>query len=332
MSDRTLILAPIRGITDVVYRGAFARCFSGFDRAIAPFINLRRDMPLRPGEQKQMEKARNQDLPTVPQVHTNHARTLARGLAELAELGCTEVNWNLGCPHPMVAKRKRGAGMLPHPEFIDSILAQAMDDCPVKLSAKIRLGYRNPDEFIAVLDVLNKYPLTEVILHPRTASQIYDGVTDVDRAVIAFEHCAHPFVYNGDIRTPDDLQRVHEKLPDVTTWMVGRGSLDEPFLPSMLKGALLPSDDDQRRGRRKFHEELFQCYEEFLHGPGHLLNKMKEHWRYLIAPFAPTKKIWRKIRRSRDLDMYRDAVNFAFDQPFIAPEERNGPRPLLQNT
>ncbi|MFA5206506.1 MAG: tRNA-dihydrouridine synthase, partial [Lentisphaeria bacterium] len=149
-----LILAPIRGITDAVYRRVFAGCFGGFDRAVAPFVQVPQGQSLRPGEQRQLTAAANPVLRTIPQLLSTHPPTLLDILGELRGLGHTEVNWNLGCPAPMVAGRGRGAGLLPHPDRIAAVLEQVLPKSPVRLSVKMRLGNRNPDEFPAVLEVL----------------------------------------------------------------------------------------------------------------------------------------------------------------------------------
>ena len=104
-----LSLAPVRGITDAVYRQAFARCFGGFDHAVAPFIQLRQGHSLRSGERLQLAVENNRGLRTIPQVLTNNPASFTAGLRELHELGHDEVNWNLGCPYPTGAGRGRGA-------------------------------------------------------------------------------------------------------------------------------------------------------------------------------------------------------------------------------
>ena len=243
-------MAPIRGITDAAYRQAFSRCFGGFDHAVAPFIQLRQGHSLRPGERLQMALENNRELRVIPQVLTNNAATFTAGLRELHELGHDEVNWNLGCPYTTVAGRGRGAGLMPHPDRIDAILDQGLNGCPVRLSVKLRLGYKNPDEYSAVLEVLNRYPLTEVILHPRTASQMYGGAVDVGRASVAQKACKHPFVFNGDINTPGKFCELRRQLPMVERWMIGRGALACPFLPAVLKGASFPAAENRRKQLR----------------------------------------------------------------------------------
>lgn len=310
-----LSMAPVRGITDAVYRKSFAHCFSGFDYAIAPFIQLRQGHSLRPGERLQMSIENNREIRMIPQVLTNHAPTFTAGLRELHELGHDEVNWNLGCPYPTVAGRGRGAGLLPHPDRIDAILNQVLNRCPVRLSVKLRLGYGDPDEFQAVFKVLNRYPLAEVILHSRTADQMYGGSVDLERAALAKTLCMHPFVFNGNITSPDKFCELRARLPDVDRWMLGRGALICPSLPAVIKGGELPAPEKRRSQLREFHDLLFEGYRNMLSGPSHLLDKMKGHWEYMALSFAEPGTVLNRICDSHSPEAYAKSAYWIFSQP-----------------
>ena len=310
-----LVLAPIRGITDCIYRTAFARWFPGFDRAVAPFVQLRQGQPLRPGELRQLAPENNHAMPVVPQLLTHQADPFVRALHELRDLGYDEANWNLGCPSPTVAGRGRGAGLLPHPERIDAILDAVLSQCTVRLSIKARLGRQDPDELASVLAVLNRYPLSEVILHPRTADQMYDGSLDIDRAREALSVCRHPFVLSGGISTVEEFADLSRRLPGVGAWMIGRGALRCPVLPARIKGTPGVDAETFRKTLRGFHDELLEGYREWLSGPAHLLAKMKEHWVYLSACFSEPGGVFARIRRSRHPDDLAEAVEWAFEQP-----------------
>ena len=316
-----LILAPIHGITDAVYRQTFARCFGGFNRAVAPFIQLRQGQALRPGDLRQLASENNREPKTVPQVLTNHADTFSAALLELNALGYDEVNWNLGCPEATVAGRGRGAGLLPHPERIAAILEQVLSQSPVKLSVKLRLGYQEPDEFLAVFDVLNRFSLSEVILHPRTAAQMYEGPVDLERTGRALALCRHPLVYNGDITTPAGFCELRNRFPEIAGWMIGRGALANPFLPLQIKGAALPEPAEYRRRLGEFHRQLLEGYRTWLNGPAHLLAKMKEHWDYLALPFADSRLVLTRLRHSYDANSYNMAAAWAFEQPLATQKE-----------
>lgn len=309
-----LILAPIRGVTDVVYREAFAVCFGGFDAAVAPFVPLKQGHSLRPVELQQLALDRNRSLPALPQVLTNHPPTFSSALRELGKAGHQEVNWNLGCPHPVVAGRGRGAGLLADPNRVDAILAEVMPDAPVRLSVKMRLGYHDPDEFVAVMEVLNRYPLAAVMVHARTADQMYDGTVDMARASQALALCRHPFVFNGDITHVAEFSELRRKLPGTAAWMVGRGALGNPFLPALLKGAS-PLSAAVRRGQLiKFHGLLFDGYGRLLSGARHQRDKMMEQWEYLSRAFADPEAVLARIRRS-SYSQYEATVDWVLGQP-----------------
>ena len=310
-----LVLAPIRGITDCIYRTAFARQFPGFDRAIAPFVQLRQDQPFRPGEVRQLVRENNRAMPMVPQLLTHEARPFIRALRELRDLGHDEANWNLGCPSRTVAGRGRGAGLLPHPQRIDAILDAVLSQCPVRLSAKVRLGLHSPEELAPVLLVLNRYPLSEVILHPRLAGQIHDGLLDLGRTREALSTCRHRFVFSGGLSTIEAYADLSRQLPEVHAWMIGRGALSCPRLPARIKGSPEVAPEAFRRALHEFHKELLERYAERLSGPAHVLAKMKEHWAYLAVCFAEPRSVFIRIRRSRHLDAFAGAVEWAFAQP-----------------
>ena len=309
-----LILAPIRGVTDVVYREAFARSFSGLARAVSPFLQLRQGHSLRPAELRQVALETNRALVTIPQVLTHHAPTFSSALRELGAAGHETVNWNLGCPYPTVAGRGRGAGLLPHAQRIDAILAVVMKDAPVRLSVKMRLGYHDPDEFKAVIEVLNQYPITEVSLHARTADQMYAGEVDVGRAGQALTLCRHPFVFNGDITSVAGFLDLRRQLPLAAGWMIGRGVLQNPFLPALIQGEPLPSADSRRARLITFHSLLFEGYGQWLSGDQHRMDRMLEQWEYLSQGFADPPAVFSRIRHSH-ANNYEATVAWAFNQP-----------------
>ncbi len=304
-----LVLAPIRGITDCHFRSLFQRYFPGFDSALAPFINPQRHSSFHPKQLKDVLPESNRTLAVVPQLlHTDPEDFLFLA-SRLQELGYQEVNWNLGCPAPMVTKKKRGSGLLSFPEEIISFLDQVMPRLPIQLSIKTRLGYENKDELLALLPHLDDYPLTEIIIHGRLGRQLYRG--EIDRE--SFGRCLacskHSIVYNGDITTKKVFVELQRQFPKISKWMIGRGALANPFLPGEIKGM---ENSDQLGRLKSFHDELYSCYRELLDGPAHLLGRMKQLWVYLSAFFPPEQKTWKKIKKCRTEVKYLEVVESLF--------------------
>ncbi|MCG6909498.1 MAG: tRNA-dihydrouridine synthase family protein [Deltaproteobacteria bacterium] len=307
-----LYMAPMKGFTDWVYRNTFAEHFHGFDLAVSPFIASKRDCPVRRRHVRDVWPENNAGLPVVPQILSKVAADFTALADYLYDMGYETVNWNLGCPSPMVASKKRGSGLLPYTERIDAFLEDALSVMKGHLSIKIRLGWSSSAELLRLLPVLNRYPLKEVIIHPRTGMQAFGGTVDLD----AFRQCLtlidHPVVYNGDIRTLDDFQDLSGRFRDVDTWMIGRGFLADPFLPDAIRAGRDGSTEKIQRLKR-FHGGLFGAYAAVLKGPSHLLKKMKGLWRYLALSFEPFPQTMKKIKKATRPEQYLDRVNRFFE-------------------
>ena len=181
----TLYLAPIRGITNKIYRNIFPKHFQGFDIAVAPFIAVKRKDKLRGAYIREFEPEKNRGLKTIPQILTADPEEFISIADCLSDMGYDIVNWNLGCPYPMEVNRGRGAALIPYPAKIDSFLEKTIPRVKLKISVKLRLGLSGPDEILRILPVFNRYPLHEIIIHARTAGQMYEGAVDLD----SFEKC-----------------------------------------------------------------------------------------------------------------------------------------------
>lgn len=305
-------LAPIRGVTNAFFRERFAEIFGGFHGALAPFVvpNQGRLPPLR--HLRDAMPASNCLLPTIPQVLTENATEFVAVARIFLDAGCCTVNWNLGCPFPMVTRRGRGAGLLPHPDRIDRFLDHVVSQLGPCVSVKLRLGLRSEDEAADVFDVLNRFPLTEVILHPRTATQMYRGHVNLDAFAVCLQRCRHPLTYNGDIVDVVSFRRIQSAFPSVRQWMIGRGAVSNPFLPSALAAGekVVRGDMTKLEG---FHRVMLEHHRSTLSGDAHVLHKMQELWSYWATSFDPKSKPVKKVLRAKRLETYERCVHDVFD-------------------
>ncbi len=311
---KAVILAPLRGFTDAVFRNAYQRHFGGVVEAVAPFVTSIRGRRIKPSHLRDLEPSDNRSMPIVPQILSKRADEFICLANTLIDMGYDEINWNLGCPYPMVAKKMRGSGLLPHPDTIDRMLDRVMPALGGRLSIKTRLGRWSADEMQALIPVFNRYPLCRIIVHPRTGIQMYDGRVDLD----AFDRCQntidHPMVYNGDINDVDRFRMLEARFPTVSGWMLGRGLLADPFLPERIQaGDRMAIDPDTRFVR--FHDDLLDGYRHRFSGPAHVLDRMKGFWRYFAAGWIDGPTILKRIRKTRRLDHYRQVVAAALDGP-----------------
>ena len=313
-------MAPMRGITTMHYRQAFIRHFHRLDIAMAPFIPTVRAERINPRLLKDLLPEKNTDLPLIPQLIGNNAADFVHMTKALHELGYEEINWNLGCPHKPIRNKRRGSGLLPHPEMVDAFLDDVFRESPCRISVKVRLGVSSKAELLHLIPVLNRYSLSEVIIHPRTAEQMYDGKADLDAFGEAFTALAPPVCYNGDINSPAAFRIVQQRFPSITRFMLGRGLLSNPFLCESIK------DGSPQTGRAleriiAFHDDLLAAYETILHGDHPVLGKMKEFWTYQSIHLSNGAKMFKKLKKARQLSSYRSIVSeFLGEASWTAPD------------
>jgi tRNA-dihydrouridine synthase B len=313
-SQPFLYLAPIRGLTDALFRDTLASHFAGFDAAVAPFISPQKKSLYEDKMIRDVLPENNTRLTIIPQLlHTDPEDFLVLA-HRLAALGYTHINWNLGCPAPMVARKKRGSGLLPYPSEITDLLSKVLPELPVELSIKTRLGFNDHSETRALLPELNQFQLKEIIIHARLGKQLYKGTTDPDGFEICRQLSNHTLAYNGDINNLETFKLLDDRFPDINRWMIGRGALANPFLAEEIKGYPYQSTEKRKIRLYNFLDELYHRYTERLAGPSHLLGRVKHLWLYLIASFPGNKKMLKKILKSNSLAGYRETVEQLFER------------------
>lgn len=302
--DPILYLAPIQGITDQIYRNIFPKHFKGFDCAVSPFIATSSNNKLKGSFFREFDPKNNRGIKTIPQILSKDPEDFIALADTLNGLGYEVINWNLGCPFPAVVNKGKGSGMLCHPGKIVDFLDHVMNVVKSKISIKLRLGLVNPDEILGLIPLFNNYPLQEIIIHPRTGRQMYDGTVDLE----AFEKCLaiskHTVVYNGDIDSLSAYTKLRDRFAGINKWMIGRGVLRNPFLAEEIKSDTVYPDDFKREKIIEFHDDLFDEYSKILSGPSHMTDKMKGVWLYLADSFADSEKIKKKINKTHSVKSY----------------------------
>ena len=232
-----VFFAPMEGITDAALRRVHREIFGGVDVYCLPFHKLTQTMSLLSREKRDIDPEENRGLEVLPQALTRDPNQLLAWLAWVKELGYTCGDLNLGCPSPTVTKRGRGSGMLRDPgylqSFLDYVFSQSL---PVSLSVKTRIGYEEASEWERILRILSEYPLDHVTVHVRTMKEQYTGGKHPEAFFEAVRSgLPHP-VYNGDLRTPEDVSALLDRCPETEAVMIGRGLLADPALARRLRG------------------------------------------------------------------------------------------------
>jgi len=333
MSRPFLSLGPFQGITDAPFRNVFKRHFGGIDKFYTPFFTGIQKDHAKNLQGEEIDPSSNDVETLTPQILSTDAEEILRFAKQCKQLGYKEINLNMGCPFPRVANKKRGCGLLPYPDIVEAMLERVFEEIDIKFSVKCRLGYFSADEINAIIPIFNRFPLSELIIHPRIGKQLYKGETDVERFKTLIPLINAPLVYNGDIVSVESFEHIRgiinesfekrrfDRLNDrqpVNQFMLGRGILANPFLAEEIKNDIAdargasPQDKTER-----LHAYVIDLYEDRLRHAGgspKVLGRMKELWSYLMNSFDEPQDVWRKIKKINALKEYEEQVERIFEQ------------------
>ena len=309
-------VAPMEGLTDRVWRQAHQKWFGWAGapaKYYAPFLSPPENRVLIKKKMAELAPEANPGVPVVPQLLAKDGALAAWMVGQLRQLGYTEVNLNFGCPSGTVTAKGKGSGMLRDLDKLDAFLAALFAEAEGPLTVKTRLGVEKPEEFAAVLEVYNRYPIAELTIHPRVMRQQYRGIADREAFAKALPECRMPVCYNGDLTTVEQLRALEADFPTVQSLMVGRGIIADPALFRQALGGP-PAAKEELRG---YLDELYQGYTALFGSAGCAISRMKGHWFYLIHRFEGSERLEKQLRKLREPWEYETVVNQIFTLPLL---------------
>jgi tRNA-dihydrouridine synthase len=309
--------APLEGLTGYVYRNAHNTFLKDdIDKYFSPFIAANLSESFKAKELNDILPENNQGQVLVPQILTNRANHFVHTAKKLNVLGYNEVNLNLGCPAGTVVAKSRGSGFLAKQEELDTFLDEIYSNSVTEISIKTRIGKDQPEEFYELIEIFNKYPIKELIIHPRTQKDFYKNKPNLDVFRDAITLSKNPVCYNGDICTIEDYHTFVTAFPSVDKIMIGRGLLKNPA----LVGTITKDNKLDIEMLKEFHDQVYEGYKKVLYGEKNVLYKMKELWFYMITNFSDYEKYAKKIKKSEKLLDYDIAVASLFREQHLLSE------------
>ena len=288
--------APMEGITDSIYRRVHHAYFGGVDRYYMPFISPTMHRCLTHKEQRDLPPADSVPFEAVPQILTKVPGDFLWAAQVVTDQGYSEVNLNLGCPSGTVVAKGKGSGMLRDLDGLDRFLEEIFAHSPLPISVKTRLGLEDRQEFPAILNIFNRYPIQELIVHPRIRKQFYEGSVDMEMFRYATEHTRLPLCYNGDLNSKEDIAAFSREFPQIQAVMLGRGLIGNP--------AMLSQPDASRM--EAFANTLLEEYTVAFGSSRNAMFRMKENWRSMAPHFAGSEKLWKRLRKTTDITEFKD--------------------------
>lgn len=303
-----IYFAPMEGVTGYIYRNLHHEYYDCVDKYFSPFIVPSRSKGFKNKDLKDILPENNSNYNLVPQLLTNNAEDFLYAAKSIQLLGYHEINLNLGCPSGTVVSKNKGSGFLALREELDRFLDEIFSKSPIDISVKTRIGKDSPQEFTELIKIYNKYPMKELIIHPRIQKDFYKNKPDRRVFREAMSESKNPLVYNGDIFGCDDYKEFMNEFPEVDTIMIGRGLLANPGLAWEIREGNIPGIEILR----EFHDRILKEYSLVMYGDRNILFKMKELWSYMISMFPENEKYLKKIRKSESMEKYLEAVKGLF--------------------
>lgn len=296
--------APMEGLTDSIYRRLHHRYFPGVDRYYMPFLSPTVHRCLTRREDRELPFADTESFTAIPQLLAKVPEDFLWAAQQCRDRGYEEVNLNLGCPSGTVVSKGKGSGMLRDLDTLDRFLDAIFASAPLPVSVKTRLGMENTTEFYPILEIYNRYPIKELTIHPRVRKQFYDGNVDMEMFRFAWENSKNPICYNGDILSMEDVQKLQKDFPGLEAVMVGRGLVADP-------GMLTVGTD--KKQLQQFMNSLLEEYTVAFGGSRNAMFRLKENWGFLHSRFEGCDKLWKKLRKTTDLEEYKAVTAQIFE-------------------
>ncbi|WP_297867789.1 tRNA-dihydrouridine synthase family protein [uncultured Flavobacterium sp.] len=308
----TLLSSPLQGFTDFRFRNAFHKYFGGIDTFYSPYIKLNGKLVVKGSYERDILPENNNTLEVIPQIITNDAEEFLFVAKYVQQFGYKELNWNLGCPYPMVAKCGMGSGLISNTSQIEHILKRVHNETDIIVSMKMRMGYENPTEILEVFPILDQYPIKNIAIHARIGKQLYKGGVDLESFQKCLNHTKHKIYYNGDITSVTKFKELQEQFPSIDHWMIGRGLIADPFLPFMIKNNTTEYPKKRFEIFEAFHDEIYREYDAYLQGPTPIRMKMLGFWEYFSESFSDPQKTYKKIKKAGNAKNYEKIVKEIF--------------------
>ena len=297
-----LALAPLQTYTDYHFRNAHIAVFGGVDKFYAPYLKMNSDGTIKSAPKIDILPKNNPKISVIPQLMACSAEEFFIMANYIESLGYEELNWNMGCPYPMVTNRNLGAGILNKPSEIFRMLDQIIPKSKLRLGIKMRMGLETTEEILEILPRLNDYPLTELIIHARYAKQLYNGVCDHDRFQECISLTNHPLTYNGDITSKEEFDDLNQRFQSIQSWMIGRGAMNNPSIFEEIKFGTVDSGEVYRSKLMEFSKHLEESLLLCNPDRGYALSKMKSYWEYLSESLSDGTQLYRKVKKAKDIE------------------------------
>ena len=312
-----VVLAPMAGVTDTVFRRVIRR-LSGCGLIMTEFTSSHGIVANHAAPKSKPRRTpfnylyfEPDEHPIVAQLFGSDPATLAEAARVVEDLGFDGVDMNFGCPVKKVVKCNGGSGLLRDLPLVERILKEVRSAVSIPFTCKFRTGW---DESSIVVKQMGRLAedcgLQGVALHGRTRQQGYAGLANWDRIAELKRAVSIPVVGNGDVFSPEDCMRMfrHTGCDGV---MIGRAASSNPWIFRQIAQHVATGSYERPTERQRF--ELLLDYYRMLSADadkisGNPLGKMKQFATYFTHGMTNGAQLRRRVHRSTSPTQVMDCV------------------------
>ncbi|MBC7430010.1 MAG: tRNA-dihydrouridine synthase family protein [Bacteriovorax sp.] len=315
---KSLLFAPMEGITDEAYRIALMKTFPEWDQFFTDFLRvptvgkITEKMIVEHYGERILAREDWRQKNSFQILTTPRAQTQA--VVEILEsLKMDHLDLNLGCPSKKVNSHLGGAYLLSNHDDLRKVLRTIRTNFTGHFTVKMRIGYRNDSNFSDSLRLIQDEGVEAITLHARTRDQLYKGVADWSYIKKAVEEVKIPLIGNGDVWIAEDIEKLFHDTKCHSV-MFGRSALKTPWLAKIYKDYVEDGghiDDTYLLYQRKqylelYFEALMKEYREIGWAENLILKRFKSFSRNLYDDYENFEAIRGSFLRSESLTEYLD--------------------------
>lgn len=225
----SLLLAPMAGVTDKVYREICTRF--GADGTVTEMVSAKGYL-LTPREREEVVQLRE----TSPgercalQIFGSDADFMGRAAERLCEDRFFALDVNMGCPAPKIVSGGDGSAMLRDLPNAERVLRAVVRNAALPVTVKMRMGWDETSvNYLDAGKMAQDCGAAAVTLHARTRSEMYSGRAHWEAIAELSARLSIPVIGNGDVESAQDAQEMLRQTGCYAV-MVGRGAMGNPWI------------------------------------------------------------------------------------------------------
>jgi len=225
--EHNIVLAPMAGITDAVFR-KMCRA-NGASYTLAEMVASKKELWKSKKSSTRHVNA-NDPEPRAVQLIGTDPQELADAAIWQVSQGAQIIDLNMGCPAKKVCSVSAGSALMADPAKVKDIFQAVVSCVDVPVTVKTRTGTDIDNKnALEIAQIAEQEGLQAITIHGRTREAKFTGNAEYDTIKEVKQQVNIPVIANGDICTPEQADFVL-KYTLADGIMIGRAAQGYPWI------------------------------------------------------------------------------------------------------